>query len=364
MTSNGADRRPGDLLQRFLDATDEAECRRCLERLIGDHAEPIIRGILRGRYSLPRQRSYSGPQSLNEQEAEDVRSDVVALLLSRLHDVKANGAEEAIRDFGAYVAVTVHRECDRQLRRKFPQRWKLENRLHYLLTHQRSFGVWSPEGGRRTCGFAAWQDHKPVNRSRSLQQLRDHPEVFVERALRHENPAKVDPAALVAAIFDWVSGPLELDELVNIVADLWGVKPAPAPPRQSDEGPDDAAERIPDPRVSVEIEVEQRSYLQLLWGEIRELPPRQRAALLLNLTDGHGRGVIALFPLTGVATIAQIAESLGIRAGQFATLWNLLPLEDAAIAQLLGLTRQQVINLRKVARERLGRRMRINDSSR
>jgi len=35
-----------------------------------------------------------------------------------------------------------------------------------------------------------------------------------------------------------------------------------------------------------------------------------------------------------------------------------LPLEDAAIAERLGLTRQQVINLRKSARARLARRMR------
>jgi hypothetical protein len=34
-----------------------------------------------------------------------------------------------------------------------------------------------------------------------------------------------------------------------------------------------------------------------------------------------------------------------------------LPLDDATIAGLLGLTRQQVINLRKSARERLARRL-------
>jgi hypothetical protein len=44
-------------------------------------------------------------------------------------------------------------------------------------------------------------------------------------------------------------------------------------------------------------------------------------------------------------------------AEEFANLWNELPLEDASIASLLGVTRQQVINLRKSARERLTRRM-------
>jgi len=53
----------------------------------------------------------------------------------------------------------------------------------------------------------------------------------------------------------------------------------------------------------------------------------------------------------------QIAEVLEMLPEKFAELWNDLPIDDAAIAQRLGITRQQVINLRKSARERLGRRM-------
>jgi len=45
-------------------------------------------------------------------------------------------------------------------------------------------------------------------------------------------------------------------------------------------------------------------------------------------------------------------------AESFAEVWNDLPLEDARIAELLGLTRQQVINARKSGRERLARRLR------
>jgi hypothetical protein len=44
-------------------------------------------------------------------------------------------------------------------------------------------------------------------------------------------------------------------------------------------------------------------------------------------------------------------------ADRFAELWNDLPLDDARIAELLKLTRQQVINARKSGRERLARRL-------
>jgi hypothetical protein len=48
---------------------------------------------------------------------------------------------------------------------------------------------------------------------------------------------------------------------------------------------------------------------------------------------------------------------LEISADEFAAVWNDLPIEDARIAELLGLTRQQVINARKSGRERLARRL-------
>jgi hypothetical protein len=80
-------------------------------------------------------------------------------------------------------------------------------------------------------------------------------------------------------------------------------------------------------------------------------------ALLLNLREADGRGCLALFPGTGVASLRQIADALEFPAERFAELWPRLPLDDATIAGLLELTRQQVINLRKSARERLARRL-------
>jgi hypothetical protein len=91
---------------------------------------------------------------------------------------------------------------------------------------------------------------------------------------------------------------------------------------------------------------------------MRLLPLNQRAALLLNLKDAEGRGCIALFTVTNIATLRELAEALEMKAEILAELWNKLPLEDAKIAELLKLTRQQVINARKSARERLARRLR------
>ena len=115
-------------------------------------------------------------------------------------------------------------------------------------------------------------------------------------------------------------------------------------------------ETIPDAAPSPLTTLAEREQLQILWSEIQSLPVRQRTALLLNLRDADGRGVIGLLPLTGTARLRQIAEALEMPPEELARLWRDLPLDDAAIAARLSVTRQQVINFRKCARERLARR--------
>jgi hypothetical protein len=73
--------------------------------------------------------------------------------------------------------------------------------------------------------------------------------------------------------------------------------------------------------------------------------------------------VAALLPGAGVATLRQIAAALEMSDEEFARLWPRLPLDDASVARLLGCARQQVINLRKCARERLARRMKAIETS-
>jgi hypothetical protein len=150
-----------------------------------------------------------------------------------------------------------------------------------------------------------------------------------------------------------------LDDLVDLLAVVWRVTELPGAAAAGSAGDDqgDPLAAIADPGADVAGSAERREQLTRLWEEVRRLPHRQCAALLLNLRDGDTRGVIALLPMLGVARVSEIAEAVRIDAAEFAALWDRLPLEDMAIAELLGATRQQVINLRKVARERLARRI-------
>jgi hypothetical protein len=96
--------------------------------------------------------------------------------------------------------------------------------------------------------------------------------------------------------------------------------------------------------------------LARVWEEVADLPLRQRTALLLNLRDANGTGLLWLLPVLGVATLRQIARVLETPDSEFARLWREIPLDDAAIAERLACNRQQVINLRMSARKRLRNR--------
>jgi hypothetical protein len=114
----------------------------------------------------------------------------------------------------------------------------------------------------------------------------------------------------------------------------------------------------------VDLLLDQRLYLEQLWCEVGQLPVLQRVALLLNLRDALGGSAIFFIPHLGIASQKEIAEMIELSDNEFSKLWNDLPLDDSRIAEMWSLTRQQVINLRKTARERLKRRMEKTESRR
>jgi len=127
---------------------------------------------------------------------------------------------------------------------------------------------------------------------------------------------------------------------------VWGVPLLPLEPISE-------AERVADPRPAVDTALDQRREAERLWLHIRELPGRQRQALLLNLRYDAMSVLVA----TGIASIRAIADAVEMSAAAFGEVWNDLPLPDNEIASRLGCTRQQVINLRMAARKRLGNRL-------
>jgi hypothetical protein len=241
------------------------------------------------------------------------------------------------------------------MRRQFPEQQSLRNRIQYLLTRQAGFALWPDDRNKSKklmAGFAAWRGQRPSSGPANLKQLlEDESLLGLLGGGGQSNRLK----EVLAGIFNRVGGPVEFDELVKCISVMLQIKDPVV--ESFDGGEDGPGYELADKQADVAWRVEKRIFLQRLWEELRELPLPQRAALLLNLRDYEGRGCIALFPATGVATIRQLADALEMSPEQLAELWHELPVEDSRIAELLKLTRQQVINVRKSARERLARRL-------
>lgn len=348
-----------EILLPFVQASGEAEREKILSQLIAEYAEPIIVKIL--NYKTRHATDYKA-----QTDAEEIHGEVILQLVRRLQNFQDDYKERPINDFRSYVAVTTYNAYDRYVSRKYPNRRRLKNGLRYLLSHRAEFAVWQKSDGSWVGGLSRWQNEISDNSLEApaqnrLLELRDNPRAFAREADSNWHQQKYG-YELLSAIFAWTRAPVELDLLTGVVADWWNVTDETVEiDARSYAAANDTREntsmQIADTRAPVSIETERRVYLQKLWSEILELPTRQRAALLLNLRDDAGRGIVNLWIIVGVATTQNIAAALELTPEKFAELWRELPLDDNRIAALLEITRQQVINLRKSARERLARRM-------
>lgn len=335
-------------LEPLLLLADDELASDLLSHLITSHAEPIIKEIIRHKLHLnPNQGAWQA-------DASDIRQEAIVQLVAALQRLRERPDAHPIGDLRGLAAVIAHRACSQWMRRQSPERHSFKNRLYYLLTRQRGFALWRNKSNKMVAGFAAWQGREGAETDRRLEQLPNEETLAVQIRLLKAG-RRADWGSALAAVFDYLGGPIEFDKLVTALAALLQIADRPIESTDQVRGIDgfNASGGKPD----AALQVEQRVFLQMLWEEVRRLPLNQRAALLLNLRDHQGEGCIALFPATGIASFRQMAEALDMDAEKLAEIWNELPFDDARIADLLQLTRQQVINARLSARRRLERRL-------
>ncbi|MBO0721028.1 MAG: hypothetical protein J2P41_09405 [Blastocatellia bacterium] len=336
------------LLEPLLQLTDQEQVDESISHLIAGHAEPVIKAIL--RYKL-----HINFQSERQPDANDIYQEVIVRLLERLRQFRQQPDLYPISDLRGMTAMIAYRTSARWRQRQFPERHAFKNRLSYLLTRQRGFALWLSENKKSVAGFAKWQGRKDLATQGRLNRLREDEALLIRiRSLKFGNQA--DWGGCLAAIFDSLGSPIEFDKLTGFLVEILqiGIQPSEITDQSEVIGRANAVAE----QYDSSWQTEKRIFLERLWEEVRRLPRNQRAALLLNLRDQQGRGRLALFPILGIANIDQLAEALEMSVETLIEMWEELPLDDNRIGELMQLTRQQVINARKSARERLTRRLR------
>src|SRR5262249_7079822 len=145
------------------------------------------------------------------QDVEDVSGEVMVELIARLQAMKNGGNREAIGSFAGYTAVASYHACNEYLRRKYPNRHRLKNRLRYLLNNEKKFAIWEDERSEWMCGLRKWQPGTAPAPAERVAQWRE-----VLGDLPHGQTSR--PAEFLAVVFEKLRGPVEFDELVDIMA--------------------------------------------------------------------------------------------------------------------------------------------------
>jgi DNA-directed RNA polymerase specialized sigma24 family protein len=337
------------LLEPLLLKPRDEEIDQYISQLITIHAEPVIKGIVRHKLHL------NSHRGIEHADADDIHQEIVVQLLAALRRLRQQPAVHPIGDLRGLTAVIAYRACSHWMRKRFPARHALKNRLSYLFTRHPGFALWHGENGRLMAGLATWKERKDVVTEDLLNQLSED-ETLLASILSLRSGKKADWSGVLIAIFNRLGAPIEVGKLVGLLSGLLQVEDRTI--ESIDQLPATAELQFSAGQPDIAWKTERRIFLQRLWEEVRQLPLHQRAALLLNLRDHEGRGCIALLPALGIATFRQLAETLEIGAEKLAEICQGLPLEDTKIAELLQLTPRQVINARKSARQRLTRRLR------
>ena len=312
------------LLTPYLDATEQSVEDARLQELLETHAFPLIRRVVAGRLT-----------GLG-QDVEDVCSEAHMELLLWLRRLKANPGSTRIDDFPAYTSAIAINACNRYFRHRNPGRAQLKNQIRYVLGNDSRFAIREMSQGHARCGLREWNLEK-------LPLLHREADVPME--------SHRDLAILMERMFHAAGAPMELEGVTAAVARVWTIA-------HDVQASSEELHSVRDEPRDMELSIDRRRYTERLWEEIRELPPNQRTALLLHLRDGRGNPALSLFPLAGIAYLPAIAAALGLSEVKLSEVWAELPLDDNAIAGILGCSRQQVINLRMSARKRLANRMR------
>jgi hypothetical protein len=155
------------LLLPFLDATEEKEDEILLLQLLDENINPLVRQVL--RYKL--QSSFNQRErAFLHQDIEEAYYEIQLHVLKRLRKVKSDPDSRSVNNLRGYVVTTARNACDEYLRKKFPQRRKLNDKIRYCLTSNSDFALWENGGKEWLSGLAGWRTSTQLTLAASNEQ--------------------------------------------------------------------------------------------------------------------------------------------------------------------------------------------------
>ncbi len=330
------------LLLPYLQATEETERQRHLDELLLVYSAPVVRQALRRKLGF-----YVTQLGINphNQDAEDLYQEIMTKILQMLHDLGTSTTKTDIENLRQYVAGIASNACNDVLRTKSPARARLKNNLRFILSQHRDLVVWKI-GEETVCGFRTWRDsNKRSSPETRLVNIEERLATFQSTRFPRENLKQVPLTKILAELFQWMDGPIELDVVVNIIASLLEVKDYPVE-SVDDARLEDIETRIAHSTLSSSSRLEEQALLRRLWQELKELSSDQRDVFCFGFEDSSGRDLFTVLLEAEIVNFEQLARELGRSTETIVRLWSKMPMDDEAIAHELKTTRPQVYKWR------------------
>ncbi|MCA1481128.1 hypothetical protein, partial [Bradyrhizobium sp. NBAIM08] len=141
--------------------------------------------------------------------------------------LQSSSINTEIENFEHYVARVASNICIDFLRAKSPARTRLKDSLRDLFRRHKDLVSWEYES-EILCGFAVWRNTgKTVFSGQASHDIDTKLEAFKAARFADEDVRTAPFPQIVAELFDWVGGPIEIDVLVRIMATLLDVREQP-----------------------------------------------------------------------------------------------------------------------------------------
>ncbi len=313
---------------------------RVSEEMIAKYADPVIRRVL-----IQRLRLYLGAcrTSPVAPESEDLYQTIVLKLINSILTGDGNFLPKTPDEMKRYVAAIAHNVCNDALRIKYPGRHRIKTQIRDLFRRHPKLDSWKSDD-QILCGFKSRPGRPGLNencRNESwkitglISELEEEQSMRVIAGFRRTYTDSSRLSTLVLEILRWSEGPVELDNLVFLVATVQGIKDQPAesiddlvlPDRVSDS----AQRRLEEALATAQI-------LGGIWEDACRLPGDQRRVFILMSSDHLGESLVHRLLRSRIVRLSDLCDGLGLTADGLLEIWNDLPMNAAAIAGFMQTT--------------------------
>lgn len=337
-----------NLLVPYLTARDERQRQQHLYELLTVCAAPLIRQVLRRRLGF-----YVSAHGVNEnnQDAEDLYQEAMTRVVQVLDQIQSSTGID-IENFDLYVSRVASNTCTDFLRAKSPARTRLKDGLRHLLKRHKDLVSWDRDG-EMLCGFAVWRNTgKGSFSDQSFQELETKLDSFQLLHFPDEDVRLAPVSQIVAELFHWIGGPVEIDVLVRIIAHLRDIR-------------DEQIESLDDPSPakwdayfvsrtrSGESHLEANELLAHLWQAVTQLPAEQRDAFVLSFEDAAGQDLFTVLRAAEIVNWDELAQGMDRSVQDVVRLRGRMPMNGADVADELRASRENVYKWRFRAIRRL-----------